>query len=157
MSPTDVPNLIDAMLAGVDEEHLGDEDVAAGELVDQLAEERDVVAVEGVAARGQAADVRAVLEEHRDLVAVDGELVGDALAPAPARPAAGAPPPRARIGLVFDVGGKDDHSFNDVAWRGLVRARDELGVERSPRSSRRTAPIARRRCASSRPSASSIW
>jgi basic membrane protein A len=64
------------------------------------------------------------------LVVVNAALliVGDALAPAPARPAAGAPPPRARIGLVFDVGGKDDHSFNDVAWRGLVRARDELGV-----------------------------
>ncbi len=64
------------------------------------------------------------------LVVVNAALliVGDALAPAPARPAAGAAPPRARIGLVFDVGGKDDRSFNDVAWRGLVRARDQLGV-----------------------------
>jgi basic membrane protein A len=33
-----------------------------------------------------------------------------------------------RIGLVFDVGGKNDRSFNEAAWRGLQRARDELGV-----------------------------
>jgi basic membrane protein A and related proteins len=32
------------------------------------------------------------------------------------------------VGLVFDVGGRGDKSFNDGAWRGLVRARDELGV-----------------------------
>jgi len=34
-----------------------------------------------------------------------------------------------RVGLVFDVGGKNDKSFNEAAWRGLQRARDELGVE----------------------------
>jgi basic membrane protein A len=34
-----------------------------------------------------------------------------------------------RIGLVFDVGGKNDKSFNEAAWRGLQRARDELGVD----------------------------
>ncbi|HET9620192.1 MAG TPA: BMP family ABC transporter substrate-binding protein [Kofleriaceae bacterium] len=34
-----------------------------------------------------------------------------------------------RIGLVFDVGGKNDKSFNEAAWRGLSRARDELGVD----------------------------
>jgi basic membrane protein A len=33
-----------------------------------------------------------------------------------------------RIGLVFDVGGLGDKSFNDAAYRGLVHARDELGV-----------------------------
>jgi basic membrane protein A and related proteins len=33
-----------------------------------------------------------------------------------------------RIGLVFDVGGKNDKSFNESAWRGLQRARDELGA-----------------------------
>ncbi len=38
--------------------------------------------------------------------------------------------PRAEVhvGLVFDVGGRGDKSFNDAAWRGLERARDELGV-----------------------------
>ncbi len=36
---------------------------------------------------------------------------------------------RHRVGLVFDVGGKNDKSFNEAAWRGLVRARDELGVD----------------------------
>lgn len=35
---------------------------------------------------------------------------------------------RARIGLVFDVGGRGDKSFNDAAYAGLMRARRELGV-----------------------------
>jgi basic membrane protein A and related proteins len=34
-----------------------------------------------------------------------------------------------RVGLVFDIGGKNDKSFNEAAWRGLQRARDELGVQ----------------------------
>ncbi len=33
------------------------------------------------------------------------------------------------IGLVFDVGGRGDKSFNDAAYRGLVQARDSLGVQ----------------------------
>jgi basic membrane protein A len=33
-----------------------------------------------------------------------------------------------RVGLVFDVGGKNDKSFNESAWRGLARAERELGV-----------------------------
>ncbi|UCF79907.1 MAG: BMP family ABC transporter substrate-binding protein [Candidatus Eiseniibacteriota bacterium] len=33
-----------------------------------------------------------------------------------------------KVGLVFDVGGRGDKSFNDSAYRGLERARDELGV-----------------------------
>jgi basic membrane protein A len=54
------------------------------------------------------------------LLLVAGELV------APARD----PGPRADVvvGLVFDVGGRGDKSFNDSAWRGLVEARDTLGV-----------------------------
>lgn len=34
-----------------------------------------------------------------------------------------------RIGLVFDIGGKHDGSFNEAAWRGLEQARRELGVD----------------------------
>jgi basic membrane protein A len=34
-----------------------------------------------------------------------------------------------RVGLVFDLGGKNDKSFNTAAWIGLERAHDELGVE----------------------------
>ncbi len=34
-----------------------------------------------------------------------------------------------RIGLVFDIGGKHDGSFNEAAWRGLEQARRDLGVE----------------------------
>jgi basic membrane protein A and related proteins len=34
-----------------------------------------------------------------------------------------------RVGLVFDVGGKNDKSFNEAAWRGLQRVEAELGVD----------------------------
>jgi basic membrane protein A len=33
-----------------------------------------------------------------------------------------------RVGLVFDVGGRGDKSFNDAAYAGLERAKRELGV-----------------------------
>jgi basic membrane protein A len=34
-----------------------------------------------------------------------------------------------RVGMVFDVGGKGDKSFNDSAYRGLLHAADQFGVE----------------------------
>jgi basic membrane protein A and related proteins len=34
-----------------------------------------------------------------------------------------------RVGLVFDIGGKNDKSFNTAAYRGLERARSELGIQ----------------------------
>ncbi|MBI5709706.1 MAG: BMP family ABC transporter substrate-binding protein [Candidatus Eisenbacteria bacterium] len=34
-----------------------------------------------------------------------------------------------KVGLVFDVGGRGDKSFNDAAYAGLERAKQELGVE----------------------------
>jgi basic membrane protein A and related proteins len=34
-----------------------------------------------------------------------------------------------RVGLVFDIGGKNDKSFNTAAWRGLERAKAELGIQ----------------------------
>ncbi|MBN1633953.1 MAG: BMP family ABC transporter substrate-binding protein [Ignavibacteria bacterium] len=36
---------------------------------------------------------------------------------------------RLKVGLVFDVGGKGDKSFNDAAYKGLERAKNELGIE----------------------------
>ena len=51
---------------------------------------------------------------------VAGELIA---------PAHEAPRGDVKVGLVFDVGGRGDKSFNDGAWAGLVRARDELGVD----------------------------
>ncbi len=39
--------------------------------------------------------------------------------------------PRARVGLVFDVGGRGDKSFNDAAFLGVSRAEKELDVEAS--------------------------
>jgi basic membrane protein A and related proteins len=75
----------------------------------------------------------------RPLVATAGLLAaGGALSFLPPRHA-GAPAresgeretgrPRHRVGLVFDVGGRGDKSFNDGAYAGLARAETELGVE----------------------------
>jgi basic membrane protein A len=36
-----------------------------------------------------------------------------------------------RIGLVFDVGGRGDKSFNDASYAGLLRAERDLGVDAS--------------------------
>ena len=38
---------------------------------------------------------------------------------------------KVRVGLVFDVGGRGDQSFNDAAYAGLERAMKELGVPAS--------------------------
>jgi basic membrane protein A len=46
----------------------------------------------------------------------------------PATPQASGPNAHVRIGLVFDVGGRGDKSFNDAAYAGLRRAQEELGV-----------------------------
>ena len=61
------------------------------------------------------------------LLAVNVALVaiGYVLVPAGAAPAGAG----IKVGLVFDIGGKNDKSFNTAAWRGLLRARDELGVQ----------------------------
>lgn len=53
-------------------------------------------------------------------------LPGRAGTSAPAAPARGR---RVRVGLVFDVGGRGDKSFNDGAYEGLERVRRELGAE----------------------------
>ena len=34
-----------------------------------------------------------------------------------------------KVGLVFDVGGRGDKSFNDAAYRGLEKAKEELGID----------------------------
>ena len=41
----------------------------------------------------------------------------------------GAPGEGIRVGLVYDIGGRGDQSFNDAAYAGLTQAQDELGVE----------------------------
>ena len=38
-------------------------------------------------------------------------------------------PAGSKVGLVFDVGGRGDKSFNDAAFRGLERAKKELAVD----------------------------
>jgi basic membrane protein A len=44
------------------------------------------------------------------------------------RPEAAAGAAGVRVGLVFDVGGRGDKSFNDAAYAGLLRAQRELGA-----------------------------
>lgn len=61
------------------------------------------------------------------LLAANVVLVAVGWIAAPSR--AGGAGAGVRIGLVFDVGGKNDKSFNEAAWRGLERARRELGVD----------------------------
>jgi basic membrane protein A len=71
--------------------------------------------------------VRRLLIACAALVLLDGALLLlPGREPAPAG-AAGAR--RVRVGLVFDVGGRGDKSFNDSAWLGVERARRERGVE----------------------------
>ncbi len=61
------------------------------------------------------------------LVAINVALViaGWLVVPPPDKPVGAG----IRVGLVFDIGGKNDKSFNESAWHGLSRARDELGVD----------------------------
>ena len=33
-----------------------------------------------------------------------------------------------KVGIVFDIGGKNDRSFNAAAWEGVKRARQDLGI-----------------------------
>jgi basic membrane protein A len=49
-----------------------------------------------------------------------------------------------RVGLVFDVGGRGDKSFNDSAYAGVDRAARELGAQRrgEPEASRGSSPAA---------------
>jgi basic membrane protein A and related proteins len=44
----------------------------------------------------------------------------------------GAQEKQLRVGLVFDSGGRGDKSFNDSAYRGLERAKNELGIAEKP-------------------------
>lgn len=34
-----------------------------------------------------------------------------------------------KVGLVFDIGGRGDKSFNDAAYKGLEKAKEKLGIE----------------------------
>ncbi|HXG63620.1 MAG TPA: BMP family ABC transporter substrate-binding protein [Blastocatellia bacterium] len=36
---------------------------------------------------------------------------------------------RKRVGVVFDIGGKDDKSFNAAAWEGAKRAKEDLPIQ----------------------------
>lgn len=55
--------------------------------------------------------------------------VATAFLPGRGRAPSEAGPEELRVGLVFDVGGRGDKSFNDAAWAGLERARAEHAFE----------------------------
>jgi len=55
-------------------------------------------------------------------------LTGCAKPQAPASNSSGTPA-SLRVGLVFDVGGRGDKSFNDAAYAGLERGKQQLGVD----------------------------
>lgn len=42
--------------------------------------------------------------------------------------AASSDPSKIRVGIVFDIGGKDDRSFNAAAWQGVQRAAKDLPI-----------------------------
>jgi basic membrane protein A and related proteins len=67
--------------------------------------------------------VGALLAAHIALSFAPGRSGAAAAVPAP-----GAQLPL-RVGIVFDVGGRGDKSFNDGAWLGATRAERELGVQ----------------------------
>ncbi|WP_048192413.1 BMP family ABC transporter substrate-binding protein [Pyrolobus fumarii] len=57
------------------------------------------------------------------------------------------PKPKAKVLVLFDVGGRGDLSFNDMAWLGAERAARELGVEvkySTPRSQADMQPLLER-------------
>src|SRR5258707_11565180 len=35
---------------------------------------------------------------------------------------------KVHVGIVFDIGGKDDHSFNAAAWEGVQRAAKDFPI-----------------------------
>ncbi|MDD4976270.1 MAG: BMP family ABC transporter substrate-binding protein, partial [Bacteriovorax sp.] len=44
-----------------------------------------------------------------------------------------------RVGMVTDVGGVNDQSFNQSAWEGLQKSKKELGIKASYQESRQDA------------------
>lgn len=71
---------------------------------------------------------------HAVLVALLAALLVVAPACGPAKekqPGATSTPGALKVGLVFDIGGRGDKSFNDAAYVGLERAKKELGVDYS--------------------------
>jgi basic membrane protein A len=78
----------------------------------------------GRAGCGKHGGVRGLLLTVAVLVALNGAL----LLARGRGPRHAAARPRARVGLVFDVGGRGDKSFNDSAHLGLERAARELGI-----------------------------
>ncbi len=65
----------------------------------------------------------------------------------PTPTATGTPTKKVRVAVLFDVGGRGDLSFNDMAWLGAERAAKELGVEvdfMTPRSLSDMIPLLKR-------------
>lgn len=72
-------------------------------------------------------EVTAALEEASAAVATEAET--EAPADEEAAEPASADASSYKVGLVTDVGGVNDQSFNQSAWEGLQRAQNDFGVE----------------------------
>src|SRR5688500_5807728 len=66
--------------------------------------------------------------KYRFLAALDGLRAGMKAAELASGGKAGLAGSALKVGLVFDVGGLGDKSFNDLAYKGLKKAMDELGI-----------------------------
>ena len=62
------------------------------------------------------------------VVSACGSDDDDGAAPATTTAAPEPPAEPVTVGLVFDIGGRGDQSFNDAAYAGLERAANELGA-----------------------------
>lgn len=84
-----------------------------------------------VACGNSAEEPAAPADEATEAPAEDAEAPAED-AEAPAEDAAEAPAAdysEVKVGMVTDVGGVNDGSFNQSSWEGLQRAADELGVQ----------------------------
>ena len=73
------------------------------------------------------AELTAEVEAIQEAIAAGELWTGWGEAPEGAEPAE-LPGTELKVGMVSDVGGVDDASFNQNTWEGLVRAQEELGV-----------------------------
>ncbi len=94
----------------------GDDDSEADDGADSGSDDSDAAEDDGMDDEDDMADDDAEASEDGDDDMADEDEGDDAEEPA------------ASVGLVFDIGGEGDLSFNDSAAAGLQRAADELGV-----------------------------
>ena len=71
---------------------------------------------------------RRAMKSSFSLVLASCTLAVMAVSCRPASYAAADDKSKVHVGIVFDIGGKDDHSFNAAAWQGVNRAAKDLPI-----------------------------